>query len=74
MKYIYFVSFAYNTHSFSSYAFFNAEASLDKPITSIDDIKMIEDAYDKGKRKSDKLYPRVVNYTLLRTEDDSTNE
>jgi len=71
MKYVYFVSFAYNTHSFNSFAFFNAEVSIDKPITSIDDIKLIQDEYDKGKRKSEKIYPRVVNYILLRTEDAS---
>ena len=71
MKYVYFVSFAYNTHTFNSFAFFNAETTLDEPITSINDIKMIEDEYDKGKRKSDKIYPRVINYILLRTEDAS---
>jgi len=70
-KYVYFVSFAYITLPFNSFAFFNVEVSMDKPITSIDDIKLIEDEYDKGKRRADKRYPRVVNYILLRTEENS---
>ena len=74
MKYVYFVSFAYNTHTFNSYAFFNMEVSMDAPITSIEDIRAIETEVDKDEPKRDKLHPHVINYTLLRTEEDSSNK
>jgi len=73
VKYIYFVSFAVYLGTGTETYFYREEIPLPEPVTSIEQLKIIERNINLELYNNDSVIITTIFYTLLRTEESPTD-